>query len=809
MSIDRAIALVEEVISDRTGKPLNDLQATILREVWQGKKYLEIADLYGCTEGHAKDAGYLLWKILSKAWGEKITKSNFRTVIKKRLKSTLLPQLVNSYLKPTDSSSIFNNNKGDLNFIGRQQAINDLNDLVNRGNRVIVIQGQGGIGKTTLAKKYLATLKLDLTLEFLMAKETSNITSVESLVEEWLKRDFQEEPGREFGVSLARLKRHLESCSVGILIDNLEPALDKNGRLIKEQRNYIELFRILGDCNIKSVTLVTSRDRFCESDLNLSHYRLSGLSVTAWQQFFTFSQISIDRFILPEMHRIYGGNAKAMRILCGVIKEDFAANLKAYWQENSNDPLIETNLKNLVTSQFNRLQTLDPDAYLLLCRLGCYRYQDIPTISQAKVLSLLWDINIRNKKRILTSLRNRSLIEFDRASTALRDLRKQPFHDRGQYWLHPVIKAEALSRLSATEWQQTNQQIALFYTDIEQIKTIEDGLTALEAYYHYWTIADYTKAGKVILHSRPNQWGQHLTLGTHLYRLGLSQPLLKAITQVIARIEEPKISSELNNILGDLYWINGRIKDAISLQESTIIIATNYLDRTKYTSEDWQNIYYWKMLQVDSLLSIGLYKIDLWQLEEAATFFQSVITLAKNTKHHPWAEKAEICLALVRSYLGQLETAETTVQKFIKILNNDSNRVYNTGRFAYFLQILGQTLINLQQDKLAQDILEKAIAFCQESHYIQIKAKALTCLAIIQRNASNFTTAQQDHLEAIQQLEKIGAKCDLAEAYYQYALTLQQFEQKQESQTYLRNAIQLFQQIEAPQQIIKVRQTLS
>ena len=793
MSIDRAIALVEREISDRTGKPLNDLQATILREVWQGKKYLEIADLYGCTEGHAKDAGYLLWKILSKAWGEKITKSNFRTVIKKRLKSTpLLPRLVNSYLKPTDSSSSLNNHSDDLNFLGRHQAINDLNDLVNRGNRVIVIQGQGGIGKTTLAKKYLATLEFDVTLEFLMAKETSNITSVESLVEEWLKRDFQEEPGREFGVTLARLKRHLENRTVGILTDNLEPALDKNGRLIKEQRNYIELLRILGDSNLKSVTLITSRDRFCESDLNLAHYRLSGLSLTAWQQFFTISQISVNNFILPEMHRIYGGNAKAMGILCGVIKEDFVANLKAYWQKNSNDPLIETNLKNLVTSQFNRLQTLDHDAYLLLCRLGCYRYQDIPNVSQVGVLTLLWDINIKNKKRIIISLRNRSLIEFD----------------RGQYWLHPVIKAEALSRLSTTEGQQINQRIARFYTDIEQIKTIEDGLTALEAYYHYWTIADYTGAGKVILHSRPNQWGQHLTLGTHLYRLGLSQPLLKAITQIIDRIKEPKISSELNNILGDLYWIDGRIKNAIALQESTIIIATNHLDRITITSNDSQNIYYWKMLQVDSLLSIGLYKIDLWQLEEATIFFKEVITLARDTKHYLWAEKAEICLALVRSYLGQLETAETTVKKFIKTLNNDPNRVYNTGRFAYFLPILGQTLINLQQDKLARDILKKAIAFCQESHYIQIKAKALTCLAIIKRNAKNFTAAQQDHTKAIQQLEKIGAKCDLAEAYYQYALTLQQFEREPESQTYLRNAIQLFQQIEAPQQIAKSQQSI-
>ena len=49
MTIEQALALVDEVICDRTGKPLNDLQAIILREVWQGKKYLEIADLVSLT----------------------------------------------------------------------------------------------------------------------------------------------------------------------------------------------------------------------------------------------------------------------------------------------------------------------------------------------------------------------------------------------------------------------------------------------------------------------------------------------------------------------------------------------------------------------------------------------------------------------------------------------------------------------------------------------------------------------------------------------------------------------------------------
>jgi tetratricopeptide (TPR) repeat protein len=781
MTIEQAIALVDEVIYDRTGKHLNDLQARVLREVWQGKKYLEIADLYGCTEGHAKDAGYFLWKILSKAWGEKITKSNFRTATKKHL------QLVN-YQNST--FLLDSNNEVELNFLGREQAIRDLTTLVDRGHKIIVIQGQGGIGKTTLAKKYLAT-HFDLVLEFLMAKETQNITSIASLIEEWLKRDFQEEPGQELGVTLARLKRHLEKRKVGVLIDNLEPALDKNGQLITEHRNYIELFRILADPHVKSVTLVTSRDRFCEADINLHHYRLSGLSLEAWTKFFTFNQVPIIDSIIAEMHRIYGGNAKAMGILCGVIKEDFAADFNLYWQENSHDPLTEINLKNLVNNQFNRLQKLDSQAYLLLCRLGCYRYQDIPTVSQAGLLVLLWDLQEANKRRIIESLRHRSLIEFS----------------QGNYWLHPVIKAEALSRLLPKEWQQTNQQIAQFYTEkIAVINSIQDGLTALEAYHHYYAISDFTQAGKVILLSRSNQWGQHLTLGTHLYRLGLIQPLLQAVTQIIARITEPKIYSELNNILGDLYWISGKIKLAIACQQSTIATATNHLDLITNTSHLQQDTYYWKMLQVDSLLSTGLYNIDLWELEAATKVLQQVIDLASNTKHHSWAEKASICLALVYSYLNKQELAAEISNRFIQLIDQEQNQTYNTGRFAYFMQILGQTLINLQKYEQAQTILHQAIAVSQSSHYVQIKAKALTGLAIIQRQNNNFTDAERYYQEAIQILEKIGAKCDLAEAYYQFAIALKQINRVVESKTYLASAVQLFQQIEAPKQILKISQ---
>lgn len=173
-----------------------------------------------------------------------------------------------------------------------------------------------------------------------------------------------------------------------------------------------------------------------------------------------------------------------MGILLGAVREDFESDFNAYWQENGCDPLVETDLKNLVASQFNRLQVLDPEAYHLLCRLGCYRYQEISSVPRAGLLSLLWDVEQVKRRRLIESLRNRSLVEYV----------------RGEYWLHPVIRAEALSRLTDAQQQTVHGKIAQFWTEkVITITSVQDAITALEAYYHYVAIQDYEQAGQVIL----------------------------------------------------------------------------------------------------------------------------------------------------------------------------------------------------------------------------------------------------------------------------------------------------------------------
>lgn len=402
---------------------------------------------------------------------------------------------------------------------------------------------------------------------------------------------------------------------------------------------------------------------------------------------------------------------------------------------------------------------------------------------------LLWDVPPNQHRQIIASLRNRSLVECD----------------KGEYWLHPVIRAEAIARLRPSEeWESTNYQAAEFWTtSVKQIETFKDALQALEAYYHYIEIHEFELAGKVILKSRNNQWQQFLPLGSTLYRMGLIQPILTAINQVVNNLENNPNLSELYNILGDLYWIIGKISQAIACQEKTITLATQALKSLVPQPENKHPVYYLRMLEVDSLLSIGLYKIDLWELEAAAKLFQQVIYLAQNTEHDRWAEKASVCLALVYSYLGLCDASYALADVAYQNIKNEK-LVKQTGRFVYFMQILGQTYVNLGEFSQANQILHQALTFAEESHYMQVKAKTLNGLAEISRQQADFALALANHTEAIELLDKIGAKCDLAEAYFQLGLTYQKMVKPDESQMNFNQAIQLFTEIKAPKQVEKI-----
>lgn len=60
MNTPEMLEFIDEVMEDKTGKSLTDLQRSILEGILKGEKYSDIGDKNGFSEGYVRDVGYEL-----------------------------------------------------------------------------------------------------------------------------------------------------------------------------------------------------------------------------------------------------------------------------------------------------------------------------------------------------------------------------------------------------------------------------------------------------------------------------------------------------------------------------------------------------------------------------------------------------------------------------------------------------------------------------------------------------------------------------------------------------------------------------
>jgi len=80
LSLDEALALVDGLLD----KPLNHVQELLFRWTWLGQTYAEIAERSDYDASYIRDVGYRLWRKLSQAIGEKVTKHNIQVVLRQQ-----------------------------------------------------------------------------------------------------------------------------------------------------------------------------------------------------------------------------------------------------------------------------------------------------------------------------------------------------------------------------------------------------------------------------------------------------------------------------------------------------------------------------------------------------------------------------------------------------------------------------------------------------------------------------------------------------------------------------------------------------
>ncbi len=205
ITIEDALYLVDRAIKPER---LNSVQELILTQCWSGKTYQEIADASGYDPDYVRVVGSRLWQLLSKSFGEKITKNNFRSVLRQQ------PTQVNEQDSVRGSISALElpNTPVPLDsalYIQRPPTESQAYEEIVKPGALIRIKAPKHMGKTSLVMRILAhaqsrgyhTVRLNLlqaednvlsNLERLLRWFCANITlqlGIESLIDDYWDED--------------------------------------------------------------------------------------------------------------------------------------------------------------------------------------------------------------------------------------------------------------------------------------------------------------------------------------------------------------------------------------------------------------------------------------------------------------------------------------------------------------------------------------------------------------------------------------------------------------------------------------------
>lgn len=157
LSWEQTQNLVNTLVFKHTGKYLSDIEIEVLRGAWEGKSYEAIAEqLFRSVSYINKDVGYRLWKKLSDALGEEVTKKSFRQALQREWQNQ------NVGVTASDATEIaLEFPEGPLAldspfYVERPPIESDCYKEIVKPGALIRIRGPRRVGKTSLLNRIMA-----------------------------------------------------------------------------------------------------------------------------------------------------------------------------------------------------------------------------------------------------------------------------------------------------------------------------------------------------------------------------------------------------------------------------------------------------------------------------------------------------------------------------------------------------------------------------------------------------------------------------------------------------------------------------
>ena len=280
---------------------LNQVKILVFQEAWEGKGYAAIAEAAGYDTDYIKGVAAQLWKSLSQALGEKVTKHNFRGVLIQRFgegKAEVRTQKSELRSRNSGVEGQLDNGNGhsiavkthpnialtssptppplhpstppptshdwgeapDVStFYAREAELEQLRHWVlERRCRLAALLGFGGIGKTTLAVRLAAQIQEHF--DVIIWRSLRYAPKLEGLLNQLIPVISEQQ---ESDMTIRSLVNWMRRSRCLIILDNCETILQsgKTGHYLSGYEGYGDLFRSVGEAVHKSCVILTSREK--------------------------------------------------------------------------------------------------------------------------------------------------------------------------------------------------------------------------------------------------------------------------------------------------------------------------------------------------------------------------------------------------------------------------------------------------------------------------------------------------------------------------------------------------------------------
>jgi hypothetical protein len=455
-----ALQFVETLLIQNGKKQLNDVQRVVFRGAWQGKTYKEIRqdnNLSQTLNHISRNIGHELWQLLTEAIGEKVSLKNLqgpieRAMRQKGISSDVMPdrkeednntsQALNpsqnqpgvSWLDliqpqpkaaPELDSVPFNTplshtperedwgTAPDVSlFYGRDKELEDLEDRIRLGCRLMVISGIGGVGKTWLAAKLARQVRDQF--DFLIWRSLSNweLGDCPPALPELLEELVSFLSNGQAAESDLRTYLHLlQHRPCLIVLDGWESVLRSGVYDASYQSGYeaySQLLQQVGKAVHQSCFILTSREKpkevaRLEGDRIFS-ITLEGLGELAGREFFLEKNVPVSsEEDLRNLIRLYEGNALALSEVATRTRNLYDGNITQVLTQFQQSSPIFGETQRLLKKQFDRLSPVEQIVVRLL--------HEAPATIESMQTSFNQPISYSQLQDVLESLLRRSLLQ--------------------------------------------------------------------------------------------------------------------------------------------------------------------------------------------------------------------------------------------------------------------------------------------------------------------------------------------------------------------------------------------------------------